>query len=411
MSTPTQNDPLSPKDLQYYAPRKLRDGVNDPPSIQPSSRPDDQRSPQPVEDWTQPVPPLPNSFRTSLDGLDKIEYERPAGFVSVKTLAIVAGAAVIGVVVGIGLLEFSQGRNTPVAAKDVDVSLANRLQAATTDLQKVSKTGVAPTLVVNDTAGEMNAALPLGIEVKNSIAGTAIVLSGLPSGTVINTGSADSDGQWRVAIEDLPKTRVTPPQDYVGLVTATAELRAGNGTPIVRSPMRLAWRQPPPAERRDTVVLRPQPAPQAPPQAAPQIAQQVAPQPAQQPAFTASAVNATKELPAAPAPTQSVRQLDPKEVESLMRRADELMANGDLASARLLLQRVAETRHARAAYQLATTYDPATMKRFGNISVVPDPALAQLWYQRARDWGSTDATGRLEALASQNRINTNTNSK
>ena len=89
-----------------------------------------------------------------------------------------------------------------------------------------------------------------------------------------------------------------------------------------------------------------------------------------------------------------------------MRRADELMTNGDLAPARLLLQRVAETKNARAAYQLATTYDPATMKKFGNISVVPDPALAQLWYQRARDWGSTDATGRLEALASQNRINT-----
>jgi hypothetical protein len=412
MSTPTQNDPPSPKDLQYYAPRKLRDGVNDPPSIQPSSRPDDQRNPQPIEDWTQPVPPLPSSFRTSLDGLDKIEYERPAGFISVKTLAVIAGAAVIGVAVGIGLLELSQWRNTPVAAKDADLSLATRLQAATTDLQKVSKTGVAPTLVVNDGVAEMNAALPLGIEVKNSIAGTAIVLSGLPSGTVISAGSPDGDGQWRVAIEDLPKTRVTPPQDYVGLVTATVELRAGNGAPIVRSPVRLAWRQPPPAERRDNVVLRPQPAPQAVPQAAPQIApqvaqqiapqvtQQIAPQPTQQSAVTASAVSMTNEAPAL-----SARQLDPKEVDALMRRADELMANGDLAPARLLLQRAAETKNARAAYQLATTYDPATMKKFGNISVVPDPALAQLWYQRARDWGSTDASGRLEALASQNRIN------
>ena len=404
MSTPAQNDPLSPKDLQYYAPRKLRDGVNDPLSIQPSSRPDDQHNPQPVDDWTQPVPPLPNSFRTSLDGLDKIEYERPGGFISAKMLAIVAGAAVIGVAVGVGLLEFSQWRNTPVAAKDVDVSLATRLQAAATDLQKVSKTGVAPTLVVNDGVGDMNAALPLGIEVKNSITGTAIVLSGLPSGTVVSTGSAEGDGQWRVAVEELPKTRILPPQDYVGLITATAELRAGNGTPIVRSPVRLAWRQPPPAERRDTVVLRPQPAPQAAPQFMPQVAQQVAPQPAQQPAVVASPVSVAREPTAAP-PVQSARQLDQKEVDALMRRAEELMANGDLASARLLLQRVAETKNARAAYQLATTYDPATMKKFGNISVVPDPALAQLWYQRARDWGSTDATGRLEALASQNRIN------
>jgi len=399
MSAPTQHDPLSPKDLQYYAPRKLRDGVSDPPSIQPLSKQDDQNSPQPVDDWTQPVSPLPNTFRTSLDGLDKLEYERPAGFISIQTLGIVVGAAVIGVAVGVGLLELSQWRNAPVAAKDADVPLATRLQAATTDLQKVSKTGVAPTLVVNDGAGEVNAALPLGIEVKNSIVGSAIVLSGLPSGTVVSTGSADGDGQWHVAIEDLPKTRVSPPQDYVGLITATAELRAGNGTPIVRSPVRLVWRQPPPAERRDTVVLRPQPAPQSAPQAAPQ--------PAPTPAVAAGAVSAKSEPEAAPAPAQPARQLDPKEVAALMKRAEELMANGDLAPARLLLQRVAETKNARAAYQLAMTYDPATMKKFGNISVVPDPVLAQLWYQRARDWGSTDATGRLEALASQNRINTN----
>jgi len=407
MSTPTQHDPLSPKDLEYYAPRKLRDGASDPLSIQPSPKADDPHNPQLVDDWTQPVTPLPNTFRASLDGLDKLEYERPAGFISIKTLGVVAGAAVIGVAVGVGLLQLSQWRNTPVAAKDAEVPLATRLQAATTDLQKVSKAGVAPTLVASDGAGDMNAPLPLGIEVKNSIAGTAIILSGLPSGTVVSAGSADGDGQWRVAIEDLPKTRVTPPQNYVGLITATAELRAGNGTPIVRSPVRLAWRQPPPVERRDSIVLRPQAASQPAPQATPQTAQQAAPQPAPTPTVAATAVSTTSEPAAAPASAPAARQLDPKEVAALMHRAEELMANGDLAPARLLLQRVAETRNARAAYQLATTYDPVTMKKFGNISVVPDPALAQLWYQRAHDWGSTDATGRLEALASQSRVNTN----
>jgi hypothetical protein len=296
----------------------------------------------------------------------------------------------------------TQWRNTPVSAKDADVPLATRLQAATTDLQKVSKTGVAPTLVVNDESGEINTALPLGIEVKNSIGGTSVILSGLPSGTVVSTGRADGDGQWRVAVEDLPKTRLTPPRDYVGQITATAELRAANGAPIVRSPVRLVWRQPPPAERRDTVVLRPQAAPQSAPLAAPQPTPQAAPT-----STVAATAASTRNEPTAPATATAARQLDQKEVTALMHRAEELMANGDLAPARLLLQRVAETRNARAAYQLATTYDPVTMKKFGNISVVPDPALAQQWYQRAQDWGSTDASGRLEALASQNRVNTN----
>ena len=401
MSTPNQPDALSPKDLQYYAPRKVRDGINDPPSIQPATRPDDSRNPQPVDDWTtQPVAPLPNSFRSSLDGLDKLDYERPAGFIRIKTLAIVAGAAVTGIAVGIGLLELSQWRNAPVAASNSEVPLATRLQTATTDLQKVTKTGVAPTLTVTDRSGEMNAALPLGIEVKNSIAGATVMLSGLPSGTIVSTGSPESDGQWRVAVEDLPKTRVTPPQDYVGLITTTAELRTGNGTPIVRSPVRLAWRQPPIAERRETVAMRPAPATQAVASPPPQL---VVPPPAQV---------------AAPPPMQTVaadkpevttvsRQLDAKEVAALLRRAEELLAIGDLAPARLLLQRVAETKNARAAFQLATTYDPVAMKNFGNISVAPDPKLALYWYQRARDWGSTDASGRLEALASQNKVNSN----
>lgn len=387
MSIPDQPDALGPKDLQYYAPRKLRDGASDAPSIEPAARPDESHNPQAIDDWTTfPVAPLPNAFRTSLEDLDKLNYERPAGFFRVKTLAIVAGAGVIGIAMGIGFLQIAQWRNSAVSAKDADVPLATRLQTATTDLQKVTKAGVAPTLSVSDESAEMNTALPLSIEVKNSIAGATIMLSGLPSGTVVNTGSAESNGQWRIAVEDLPKTRIVPPQDYVGLVAGVAELRTANGTPIVRSPVRLTWRQPPPpppAERRETVVLRPPPPPSPPPVT-------------QSTAVDTSAVGNTE---ATPAP----RQMDAKEAAALLRRAEDLMSNGDLAPARLLLQRVAETRNARAAFQLATTYDPIAMKQFGNIGVAPDPKLAQYWYQRARDWGSTDASGRLEALASQSR--------
>jgi hypothetical protein len=393
MSTPNQPDSLSPKDLQYYAPRKLRDGVND-PSIEPAPRTDDPPNPQTVDDWTTyPVAPLPKSFRTSLDGLDKLDHERPAGFIRIKTLGIVAGAAVAGIAIGVGLLELAQWRNGPVSAKDAE-PLATRLQAAATDLQKVTKTGVAPTLTVSDGSGEMNAALPLGVEVKNSIAGATIILSGLPPGTAVSAGTADNNGQWRIAVDDLPKTRVTPPQDYVGLVNAIAELRTGNGTPIVRSPVRLAWRQPP-AERRDQVVLRPAPPPPAPVNQASPVNQATA-------VTQATPVNQPTVATTETAPALAARQLDAKEVAALSRRAEELLANGDLVAARLLLQRVAETRNARAAYQLATTYDPVAMKKYGNISVAADAALALLWYQRARDWGSTDASGRLEALASQN---------
>lgn len=95
------------------------------------------------------------------------------------------------------------------------------------------------------------------------------------------------------------------------------------------------------------------------------------------------------------------RHLDPKEVASLLRRAEELKAAGDIAAARLLLQRVAETNDARAAFELAETYDPAAMKKFGGSSVAADPALAQYWYQRARDGRLPATTQEPEAIASR----------
>ena len=112
----------------------------------------------------------------------------------------------------------------------------------------------------------------------------------------------------------------------------------------------------------------------------------------------------TIETPAAPAKTEAAvapRKLNASEVAALLRRGEELLANGDLAAARLLLQRVAETKNAQAAFQLASTYDPAALKKFSNNSVAADPALAQYWYERARDWGSPDASSPLEALASR----------
>ena len=65
--------------------------------------------------------------------------------------------------------------------------------------------------------------------------------------------------------------------------------------------------------------------------------------------------------------------------------------------------RGAEAHNARAAFELAATYDPIVIRQLGNNSARPDLALARAWYQRARDWGSPDAPKQLEALASADR--------
>jgi len=101
------------------------------------------------------------------------------------------------------------------------------------------------------------------------------------------------------------------------------------------------------------------------------------------------------------APGFAVRKLDPKEIASLRKRAEELFANRDVASARLMLLRAAEAADAQAALALAKTYDPIALGDLGLRGAFADPAMARTWYEKAREFGSTDAQRRLHMLASR----------
>src|ERR1700730_16413274 len=97
----------------------------------------------------------------------------------------------------------------------------------------------------------------------------------------------------------------------------------------------------------------------------------------------------------------AVHHLDPNEIASSLKRADDLIASGDIAAARLVLRRAAEAEDARAAMTLAETYDPAVLEKLGVHGVVPDPAMARSWYEKAKQFGATEAVQRLELLASK----------
>ena len=85
---------------------------------------------------------------------------------------------------------------------------------------------------------------------------------------------------------------------------------------------------------------------------------------------------------------------------SIVKRAQELLATGDLQAARLLLLRAAEAHDARAAFWLAKTFDPIMSKQLGVADPEPDLAQARKWYQKAEEWGAPEARRQLEALAS-----------
>jgi len=91
----------------------------------------------------------------------------------------------------------------------------------------------------------------------------------------------------------------------------------------------------------------------------------------------------------------SSKSLDAETLAALKGRAKGLLALGDIAGARLLLERAATAQDATAAFLLAQSYDPAVLGAHDTRSITPDPAMARDWYRKAASFGSKDAQRRL----------------
>jgi hypothetical protein len=235
--------------------------------------------------------------------------------------------------------------------------------------QTIQKAAAPPKIAVTDSNADSNEPLPLGIKVTDEMPDASVTLTGFAEGTTLTAGVSLGSGAWRVAVKDIPWTTVIPPRGYVGQMNIVAEIPGIHGEPAVRDIVRLSWKQ------------------VTPPAAAVRI---------QAHAPTASSAKNT-------AAGESARHIDPAELAALIKRGEELASSGDISAARLLLQRAAEAHNARAAFELAETYDSTVTGQAGAGGARPDLALAKAWYERARDWGSSGATRQLEALANAKR--------
>ena len=104
------------------------------------------------------------------------------------------------------------------------------------------------------------------------------------------------------------------------------------------------------------------------------------------------------QVPAARAGNEAAappKTLDAETLAALMTRARSLLALGDIAAARLLLERAANAQDATAAFLLAQTYDPAVLGVRDTRSITPDPVMARDWYRKAASFGSAPAQQRL----------------
>ena len=151
-------------------------------------------------------------------------------------------------------------------------------------------------------------------------------------------------------VSDLRNALVRPPRGFAGPMDVAVELRLADDRAVDRKVLRLEWSAPP--------------------------------------------------VQAKGFPT---RQLDQEEVADLMKRGEAFIAVGDLAAARLVLQRAAEGGDPRATMTLAGTYDPIVLEKRGVQGLASDIALARKWYERAKELGSPEALRRLEMPASRDR--------
>src|SRR5260370_1338895 len=103
-----------------------------------------------------------------------------------------------------------------------------------------------------------------------------------------------------------------------------------------------------------------------------------------------------------PAPPQTLprqSEVNAAGIAVMMKNGADRMENGDIAGARLMFQRAAQTGDAGAAFALAETYDPLVLRELGRrITIMSDIALAQSWYKKARDLGATFAPERIASL-------------
>ncbi len=112
----------------------------------------------------------------------------------------------------------------------------------------------------------------------------------------------------------------------------------------------------------------------------------------------AAPAQATIVVTPAPVPVTQVKTLDADTLAGLMTRAKAMIAIGDIAAARLLLERAATAQDASAAFLLAQTYDPAVLGTNDTRSITADAAAARDWYEKAAQLGSVEAKQRLTQL-------------
>jgi hypothetical protein len=307
-----------------------------------------------------------------------------------------------------------------------------------------------PRLIIQPSRGTSDEPAPLGLAVQGPAERAVVYIEGVVPGMELSAGSPVGADAWEIPATDLSDAWIAPPQGFAGTVKLIAELRLPDNQIADRQAIDVAWQSPispvpvlPQFQERAALqALSPDPVHVQPDRDEANSSQPlvtaggrfdkeevaVVPSIASRPVhegdqhevlpskLSASMLRQidSNEIGTVLEPIQLIpnrdpvaadpsapalqRQLDGEQIILLLKRGKDLIATGDLAAARLVLQRAADANHAEAALALGATYDPFVLRELKVYGFTPDAAMARVWYEKAIELGSPAAPRRLEML-------------
>ena len=185
--------------------------------------------------------------------------------------------------------------------------------------------------------------------------------------------SASAPGSWAIPLASLANLKANLPVGQSGQSAVTVQLVSVDGAVL--------------AETQTTLVITAEPT--APKPETPARADVLGPSP------PPAATKPERKLPIPRPPELSAEER--QRAERMMAQGDKFLEGGNIEIARQFYQRAADAGYAMGALRLAATYDPGELSRL-SIQVVPSPAEARRWYQRAKELGAPEAEERLVRL-------------
>jgi len=257
-------------------------------------------------------------------------------------------------------------------------------------------------LVAQDvSAAQGSSAVPLNVSVNHKASDryAFLMFRGMPDKTSFSKGFRLNES-WAVSLQDLAGLQLKPPPDFEGEFEMEVLLVKGRDTAVEKASMTVnfASAQLETAGGEGAEIKTAASASAASPTPPPQIL-------ASAPAIRAEEVRppignvVTDPMPEKTVPVVTISRDAERE---MLERAVGLLTEGDIASARLILEHLAKRGSGRGALALGQTYDPTFFRTVFTIGGPrPDEEKARKWYRNAIQLGQEGAQERLDVLSKQ----------